>query len=575
MKRLLALLLCVALLGTLFAACGDSGKTSSAPESSKVESSTADSSGAGEESEAESSETGGDSEPSGEAVNGTNPGTELPIVTEPVTLRIAKERHMLDTTQNYNEKASFKNITEETGLTLEFVELAAGTAAEKVPLMLAGGDMPDVFWALLSDAQILQNTTQLVPLEGMLEDFAPNSLKTYEELGTDWRTIAIAPDDHMYGMLSRYESLYENTGDGIQIINKKWLEKVNKEVPTTLDEYYEVLKAFKEQDPNGNGQADEIPYCFAEDMWCASITNDIGMWGIGNGYGDTNSNFHIRDGKVSGTVNTPEYREYLEFFHKLYAEGLIDAEGFSQNTEVFSNKIKNNQVGTYYSWTALEYLSSEQEKDWVVLPTIAAKEGVQPVANGEIDRSTINKNGWVITTQCDHPEAALRLWDYLARDAESKMTVAMGEKGTLWDEYPEGGYYFVVPENTTPEYTFEHMKYTLGTVNNHPLVTKAETPKNDGEISPAAALRDQMVAAVDKDYVPKSGQLPQSYVSPEAIDERAFIETDLKSYIKQFRSQAIMDGFDDAAWDAYCKRLDDLQYPAWLQWYQDFMDGNL
>ncbi len=571
MKKLLALLLCLAMVATAFAACGDGSgsQSSSAPQSSQTGDSAPESSAAGGE---ESSEAG---EPSGEAVNGTNPGNVLPIVTEPVTLTIAKERHMLDTTKSYNEKASFKNITEETGLTLEFVELAAGTAAEKVPLMLAGGDMPDVFWALLSDAQILQNTTQLVPLEGMLEDFAPNSLKTYEELGTDWRTIAIAPDDHMYGMLSRYESLYENTGDGIQIINKKWLEAVNKEVPTTLDEYYEVLKAFKEQDPNGNGQADEIPYCFAEDMWCASITNDIGMWGIGNGYGDTNSNFHIRDGKVSGTVNTPEYREYLEFFHKLYAEGLIDAEGFSQNTEVFSNKIKNNQVGTYYSWTALEYLSSEQEKDWVVLPTIAAKEGVQPVANGEIDRSTINKNGWVITTQCDHPEAALRLWDYLARDAESKMTVAMGEKGTLWDEYPEGGYYFVVPENTTPEYTFEHMKYTLGTVNNHPLVTKAETPKNDGEISPAAALRDQMVAAVDKDYVPKSGQLPQSYVSPEAIDERAFIETDLKSYIKQFRSQAIMDGFDDAAWDAYCKRLDDLQYPAWLQWYQDFMDGNL
>ena len=571
MKKLLALLLCLAMVATVFAACGDGSgsQSSSAPQSSQTGDSAPESSATGSE---ESSEAG---EPSGEAVNGTNPGNVLPIVTEPVTLTIAKERHMLDTTKSYNEKASFKNITEETGLTLEFVELAAGTAAEKVPLMLAGGDMPDVFWALLSDAQILQNETQLVPLEDMLDTFAPNSMKTYSELGTDWKTIATTPSGHVYGMQSRYESLYENTGDGIQIINKKWLDAVKKDVPTTLDEYYEVLKAFKEQDPNGNGQADEIPYCFSEDMWCASITNDIGMWGIGNGYGDTNSNFHIRDGKVSGTVNTPEYREYLEFFHKLYSEGLIDAEGFSQNTEVFSNKIKNNQVGTYYSWTALEYLSSEQEKDWVVLPTIAAKEGVQPVANGEIDRSTINKNGWVITTQCDHPEAALRLWDYLARDAESKMTVAMGEKGTLWDEYPEGGYYFVVPENTTPEYTFEHMKYTLGTVNNHPLVTKAETPKNDGEISPAAALRDQMVAAVDKDYVPKSGQLPQSYVSPEAIDERAFIETDLKSYIKQFRSQAIMDGFDDAAWDAYCKRLDDLQYPAWLQWYQDFMDGNL
>ncbi len=572
MKRILAMLLCLAMIVGIMAACGNDSGNSSAPSSSKTEESSETSSTA----EDSSSEAG---EPSGEVVNDTNPGTELPIVTTPVTISIAKERHMLDTTTSYNEKASFKNITEETGLTLEFIELAAGTAGEQVPLLLAGGNMPNVFWALLSDSQILQNEDQLVDLKDMLDTYAPNCMKTYNEIqSADWKQIMTTPSGGIYGMLGRYESLFENTGDGIQIINKKWLDAVGKDIPTNLDEYKDVLKAFKEGDPNGNGQADEIPYCFSEDMWCASLTNDMGQFGMGHGGAtgnNSNTMYTIIDGKVGPAVNTPEYREFLEYYHDLYKEGLIDQEGFSQNTEVFSNKIKNNQVGTYYSWTALEYLSSEQEKDWVVLPTIAAKEGVQPVANGEIDRSTINKNGWVITTQCDHPEAALRLWDYLARDAESKMTVAMGEKGTLWDEYPEGGYYFVVPENTTPEYTFEHMKYTLGTVNNHPLVTKAETPKNDGEISPAAALRDQMVAAVDKDYVPKSGQLPQSYVSPEAIDERAFIETDLKSYIKQFRSQAIMDGFDDAAWDAYCKRLDDLQYPAWLQWYQDFMDGNL
>ena len=63
---------------------------------------------------------------------------------------------MLDTTTSYNEKPAWKNIAEETGITIEWVELAAGTAAERVPLMLAGGDMPDVFWALLSDAQVLQ-----------------------------------------------------------------------------------------------------------------------------------------------------------------------------------------------------------------------------------------------------------------------------------------------------------------------------------------------------------------------------------------------------------------------------------
>lgn len=575
MKRFLALLLCLAMIVGIMAACGNDGKGSSAPESSKTEdTSKTDNSSKADDGSSE------DGEPSGEVVNDTNPGTQLPIVTAPVTLKIAKERHMLDTTKSYNEKASFKNITEETGLTLEFVELAANTATEKVPLMLAGGDMPDVFWALLSDTQVLQNEDQLVALEGMLETYAPNCLKTYEEIeSADWRQIMTTPSNHIYGMLGRYESLYENTGDGIQIINKKWLDAVGKEIPTTLEEYKDVLKAFKDGDPNGNGQADEIPYCFSEDMWCASLTNDMGIFGMGHGGAtgnNSNTMYTIVDGKVGPAINTPEYREYLEFYHELYAEGLIDQEGFSQNTEVFSNKIKNNQVGTYYSWTALEYLSNEQEKDWVVLPTLKAHEDTVPVANGEVDRSTIQKNKWVITKSCDHPEAALRLWDYLARDVESKMTVAMGEKGKLWDEYEDGsGYYFVVPEDTTPEFTFEHMKYTFGTVNDPPLMTKAETPKNDGEISPAAALRDKMVGEVDKDFVKKENQLPQIYVTPEATDERAFIETDLYTEVKKFRAQAVMEGFGDAEWEAYCKRVEDLSYNEWLQWYQDYMDGNL
>lgn len=554
MKRIFAFLLVLTMLVSVLAACSNGGEGSS----SSPATNSADEGG-----------TGGEDE----VVNGTNT-TGLPIVNEPVTITVAKERHMLDTTKSYGEKPSFAGITEETGLTVEFVELAAGTGAEKVPIMLAGGEMPDVFWGLLSDAQILQNESQLTPLEDMLETFTPNCLATYKSLGIDYQQIMTTPSGHIYGMLGRYESLYENTGDGIQIINKSWLDKVGMDIPTTLDEYYEVLKAFKEQDPNGNGVADEIPYCFSEDMWCASLTNDIGWWGIGDGAGNA-SNRTTRDGKVGPTVNTPEYREYLEFFHKLYTEGLIDPEGFSQNTEVFSNKIKNNQVGTYYSWTALEYLSNEEAENWVVLPPIAAKDGVAPLANGEVDRSTIEKNQWVITSSCEHPEAALRLWDYLARDTESKLTMALGEKGQLWDEYPEGGYYFVVPENTTPEFTFEHMKYTYGVVNNGPLLTKEETPKNDGEISPAAALRDSMVDQVDEYFLSKEDQMPKSYVSPEAIDERAFIETDLFSYIKQFRSQAILDGFTDADWDAYCTKLESLRYNDWLQWYQDFHDGTL
>jgi len=568
MKRFLAILLCLSMLVGVMAGCNGGGTSSTSGTTDT--SSTADTG----DSEASGTEASA-SETSEDGV--TNKGTTLPIVNEPVTLNVVKERHMLDTTESYNEKAAWANITEETGITIEWTELAAGTAAERIPLMLSSGDLPDVFWAALSDAQVLQNESNLFAMEDYMEDFAPNSLATYEQLGVDWKEIATTPSGHIFGFLGRYESLYENTGDGIQIINKAWLDKVGMDVPTTLDEFTEVLRAFKEQDPNGNGQADEIPYCFSEDMWCAYATNTMGWWGIGDGAGsDTTSSKSTRDGKVTGSVNTDEYRQYLEYTHSLYAEGLMDQEGFSQNTEVFSTKIKSNQVGTYFCWTALEYLTSEQVEDWVVMPPIQAIEGVDPIANGEVDRSTIQKNKWVITTSCEHPEAAMRLWDYQARDTESKMTVAMGEKGKLWDEYEDGsGYYFIVPEDTTPEFTFEHMKYTYGVVNDPPLLTKEETPKNDGEISPSAALRDSMVDQVDEYFLPKEDQLPQIYVSTEAIDRRTFIETDLFAYIKEFRAQAIMNGFTDDEWNNYVSQLDAYGYQDWLQWYQDMMDGTL
>ena len=568
MKRFLAILLCLSMLVGVMAGCNGGGTSSTSGTTDT--SSTADTG----DSEASGTEASA-SETSEDGV--TNKGTTLPIVNEPVTLNVVKERHMLDTTESYNEKAAWANITEETGITIEWTELAAGTAAERIPLMLSSGDLPDVFWAALSDAQVLQNESNLFAMEDYMEDFAPNSLATYDQLGVDWKQIATTPSGHIFGFLGRYESLYENTGDGIQIINKAWLDKVGMDVPTTLDEFTEVLRAFKEQDPNGNGQADEIPYCFSEDMWCAYATNTMGWWGIGDGAGsDTTSSKSTRDGKVTGSVNTDEYRQYLEYTHSLYAEGLMDQEGFSQNTEVFSTKIKSGQVGTYFCWTALEYLTSEQAEDWVVMPPIQAIEGVDPIANGEVDRSTIQKNKWVITTSCEHPEAAMRLWDYQARDVESKMTVAMGEKGKLWDEYEDGsGYYFIVPEDTTPEFTFEHMKYTYGVVNDPPLLTKEETPKNDGEISPSAALRDSMVDQVDEYFLPKEDQLPQIYVSTEAIDQRTFIETDLFAYIKEFRAQAIMNGFTDDEWNNYVSQLDAYGYQDWLQWYQDMMDGTL
>lgn len=558
MKRFLTLLLALSMMVGVFAGCGGNDSSSTA--------STASTAG-----DASTASTAGDDEI--EIVNGTYV-TGLPIAAEDITLNILVERHTLDQTKSYSEKAAFKNVKEETGIDIEWTELAAGTASEKVPLMLAGGDLPDVFYGnILGNATIMQNEESFVPLEDLMEKYAPNCLATYDQItSVDWREYATTTTGHIYGFLTRYNSLKENRVNGIQIINKKWLDEVGMDVPTTTEEFYEVLKAFKGHDFNGNGVDDEIPFAPCDNMWCAQVDNAMGWWGIGQGQG---SYYQVHNDTVEPILNTNEYREFLEYFHKLYAEGLINAEFASDSVEAFSTKIKEGKVGSYYSWTALEYLSSDVAQDWVTVPTLRAYDDVAPVANGSVDAPTINRNQYVITTACEHPEAAVRLWDHWARDTESKLTVMLGEKGQLWDQYEDGGYYFQVPTNTTEEFTFEHAKYTYGTVNHGPLLTEAETPVNDPTISPDAALRDEMVDVVIGDCVAKEDQMPIYYTSTEANERLSFISTDLDSYVAEARSQFIINGVTDADWDAYVQRLQDLRYDEYIQWYQDFHDGTL
>ena len=254
MKRFLALLLCLTLVVGTLAGCNGGGgsSTSSGGTSSAAE---------GGDSSAAEGETSTPSE--GEVVNNTN-------VSRPahrgraITISVAKERHMLDTTTSYNEKPAWKNIAEETGITIEWVELAAGTAAERVPSDVGRRRYARrVLGPCCLTRRCCRTKSSWLPSRNLVDTFAPNCVATYEQLGVDWKEIATTPSGHIYGLLGRYESLYENSGDGIQIINQAWLDAVGKELPTTLDEYTDVLRAFKEQDPNGNGQADEIPYCFS------------------------------------------------------------------------------------------------------------------------------------------------------------------------------------------------------------------------------------------------------------------------------------------------------------------------
>jgi putative aldouronate transport system substrate-binding protein len=154
-----------------------------------------------------------------------------------------------------------KWIEETTNVDLKFETVPLEGRAEKLSLVLASGTYPDVFMSVgMSSAMISKFGVQeqlFMPLNDLIDKYAPNTLKVFEQYPGS-KGLLTQLDGNIYSLPSVNEC-YHCTVANKFFMNMDWLKAVGMEKPTTLDELYDVLVAFRDKDPNGNGQADEIP----------------------------------------------------------------------------------------------------------------------------------------------------------------------------------------------------------------------------------------------------------------------------------------------------------------------------
>ncbi|GHT64617.1 ABC transporter substrate-binding protein [Spirochaetia bacterium] len=512
----------------------------------------------------------------GREIIGNTYSSGLPIVKNPETFKVAIYRHTQDRSKSYAEKLAFIKAQTETGVNIEWIELVAGTEIEKTNIMLAS-DLPDAFIHLVNEEMLAKNTGSFINLDkdGLLRKYAPNVVKQYEaEIPNVWDTLRF-PDGAIYSLMTGVQTNYEQDGEGIQIINKAWVEKVGKKLPTTLEEYFDVMKAIRDGDPNGNGLKDEIPVEFTQENWAATILNFAGPWGIAADRASVSEQqffyFRVKNGKVEPTINTKAFRDFLEFYHRMAEEKLIDVEGFSQTNQQYFAKCREYVVGSHMAWTFDGFIP-DKAGEFVVLPPISAP-GYQYAKTGQLDRLRGNRTGFAITTACKNPAALLRWWDYLSGTTEIKYLTRYGEEGNLWERDSSGKVWTIFPENESADFNREIKKYTWGAFNYEPLVMKSEMEQNDPIKYPKAVARSLMVDQV-KNYL-LTEVVPMRFVSPEKISERSFIETELISYMNGFIARSILNGLTEAGWQAHLKQLDSLNFPAWIRWYQDLVDNKL
>lgn len=485
------------------------------------------------------------------------------LTDEPVTFDVAIARQVLDLSDSFDEKAAVRNAEADTGIHIEWIELIRDSFTQRVNLMLASGDMPDAFIATLDESQVVNNLSQFAVLNDMIEQYAPNVKAQYDSIEGMWDKVRMA-DGNIYTLMTGIYTNPENWAGGIPVINKAWLDKLGVAMPTTMDEFYNACVAVRDGDPNGNGQKDEIALEFCENDWCTHIMEYAGFWGF-TGYSK------VENGKFIATPLTDDFRAFLEYFHKMAKEGLLDVEGFSQTNQQWQTKAKDDRCFMFYTWTANGLFDEAKANEYVVFNPIKAG-SADPVVSGEVNAFSGNRFGFAISKTCQNPELMLQWFDRQNVNTETKMIWRFGEEGLLWER--DGDKVYMNYPEATEEMSVENMKYTYGNTDMIPaLLMPNEIPLPNAEKSPTSAIRTNMVEQI-KPFIPDEA-LPVRSVSAEKISERELIYTDLKAYLDGFVATSIMNGVTDAEWEAHLANAEAYGISQWAQWYQDFIDGKI
>jgi len=508
---------------------------------------------------------GGEEEASGAAAFNA---TGYPVVDEQIQLTFAFSH--TGTKDDMDTLEFLWPIEEKTNIDIVWEVLLREGAAEKVNLMLASGDLPDGFYGgvTLTNEKITLNKERFRPLEELIEAYAPN-IRKMMETEPDTRAVMTAPDGHIYGLAS-FISTRPNTFNTIWI-NKTWLDALELEVPTTLDELHVVLKAFKEGDPNGNGKADEIPITGAG-SWLLG-----GMTGVGTYIfpafdilfsPQTPRGWHfyhtVIDGEVVFQPTLENYRDAVKYIRKLWADGLIDIEYFSNSWPEFSGRVRNPEnmlVGLASAWTVMDGVGVQYLDDYLRLPPFIGPDGTQAHQSQTVD-IRIYRNRFAMTTVNGHPEATIRFVDE-AYESSVALQYAFGALDSGTRMYDDGSMEILpAPEGYT-DGEWKHKRaldeaMTAGWLSNEFVLNKLRMGDNE-------AYRKIADNEFYMPYFKPDRTYPPIFFDDETAEELSFLEADIGNYVESQYAKWVVDGGIDEQWDDYIATLNRMGLERYME----------
>lgn len=488
-----------------------------------------------------------------------------------------------NTESNPNNRTIFRRLQEKTNVEVKWTAIQSDQWNDKITLAMANPKtLADfVFNASFNDSSLLKYADQgiIIPLEDYIDSYMPN-LKAVFDKYPEYRAMCTDSNGHIWGLpwIEQLGSGKEaiQVIDNMSFINKKWLDALGLKVPNTIEEFEKVLLEFKNKasllQTKFKIDGSIIPMSF--------IMNDGGqdpyvlINGFGEGYGDADKGRHIAvtdNRKVICSATQEGFKKGTAWLHKLYEQGLIDPEAFTQEWSTYVSKGKSGRYGVCFSWDVANIANLA---DWVPLPVLKADVKNLTAQNGSFT-SGFDRGRCVVTAVAKNPALVCAWLDQMYDPFQSPQN--------NWGTYGEDDEFdiFVLGKNKAGKDMLKHAP--LGSASpvevreaesvNGPLAILDEyygvyvTCPDDAKYR-LDWIKDYFTPDVNEKYV-----YPNVFMTREDTEEVSNIQADVSKAINTAKSDWVMNGFTDQDWENFKKKLESYKLDKLLSIFQKYLDS--
>ena len=571
-KKILAVLLSCTFVASALAGCGE------AQESTEQKSEVSKDS-------VEESSSAAESTPVSEEVKEFDPKS----ITEGVKLTIAAPENAK--IEDYNTNEMTLKIEEDLGVDLEFVTFPKSDYADKLNVMVNGGDtLPDIIFDPPKDGYVnWANEEAIIPLNEYYDnpDYSKNIRAGSESTGVDIISNMTLADGTIYAL----PKLLQSPGSEVYIklwVYEPWLEVLGKEMPTTTEEFYEICKLIAETDLNGNGKADEIGYVgYSLDKnseWFKYLMNPFVYSG--------DSEYRVlEDGQISFAYTSDAWKEGLKYIKKFFDEGLIPEQVLTQDKAGYESLLYAEEQ-VVFAFTNWYYQGSDQQRR-SEYTHVSALLGPAEEYNG-FNGPKLPYAAAVISADCENPDAAFLVLDYMCEESFS-ISSRWGKQGQDWDYWEDAKIddkSKYIPEYEGSEMTFiayDDTSFWGGSdVQNRsylqagPLIVPKTALFGKAMLAQGSTPEEELKilntnktnkAIIDGNTYARKEVVTTIPLTVEETDQVSDIKATLGTYVIEMTSAFLTGNKDiDADWDAYIAELEKIGYEEILEVYQAAYD---